>query len=440
MIKTVISAVMAVALTACGGGGGLNIDSTGTSTVETSVNTVSIAAALTNSSLQLVGQYKNEVASSSIFNSTVADLNGDGLDDIVVSSWARNSDTTATRSGFTHIRLFIQQPNGELKDLTSNLVRDSTIWGSQRSIVMDFDNDGKLDIALMGFQDGASAVPAPSVIFWNNGNEFARQDLPEPVSAHAACAGDLTGDGLPEIVVGGTNAHPNTIYQNQGQRILRFEKTFTTKSISAGGACAVLKDHTNGNVAVVSTNMMWNLGHSAVAHVWDRNFNFLRSVPLPGSEEPTYNVNLVNDIVNVIPIDVNGDGLVDLILTNNGNWQVKQYNGSITVLINQGNFVFTNETARYLPVQNKNTFFNYYYNLLTVDGSPAFFVDNGLDGVSIWQLKNGVFSKYKEQMLNNLSRGHRANVYRTAQGLSLFLINEDDFPYATFYTKAIPND
>jgi len=449
MIQTVIPTVLVVALTACGGGsGGGDLPTTPAATVAptltASVNPSFTVAAAIGDNINFIGQYRNEIGSMTYVNSTVADINGDGLDDIVVSSWAGGpAYPVSARSGFTHLRLLIQQQNGSLKDLTDNFIENAEVWGSQRTIVMDFDNDGRPDIALMGFQDGPNAAPAPSVIFWNNGSKFVRQDLPEKVAAHAACAGDLTGDGLPEIVVGESGNHSNTIYKNYGGRKMAFDKALTSQRISSWGACAVVKDHNHGTVAVVTTNLVWNKGFSAVAHVWDRNFNFVRTVSLPGSEESilTNSPDLVNDIVNVIPIDINRDGLMDIVLTNNGDWKIPDYKGYLTVLINQGNFEFVDETARYLPNQSKTTFFNYYYNTLTLDGYPAFFVDNGADGVTMWQIRNGVFTKYNHDLLNKLVQGYKANnVYRTSQGLSLFLTDENDYPFTNFYYRPIPRN
>jgi hypothetical protein len=427
MWKLVIPA-LAAALTGCGGGGGSLAGPT---------------ASTPSSAVYLIGRSKNEIGSSTVFNSTVADLNGDGLDDIVVSGWAvAPSNYTATRSGFVNLKVLIQQEDGSLRDQTDDLLgsENSVIWGSQRTIVMDFDNDGRLDIAVMGFQDGPSAVPAPSVVFWNNGRSFSRLDLPEQVVAHAACAGDLNNDGLPELITGGSLSSPlNTIYQNQGHRRLLTTPNFTQQSVSAAGACAVIRDSTSGNVAIITTNIPLYPYYSAFTKIWDSNFNFVRTDALPGSEEPGLNVDILHDIVNVIPIDINRDGKTDLIVTDNGNWKNPGH-GYLSVLINQGDFVFRNETARYLPNQSQTTFFNYYYRTLTVDGHPAIYLDHGNLGVSLWQVKNDSLVKYKDTLLNSLASGYRyTNIYKTKNGLSMFLIDVSQHPVAAFLYRPIPN-
>jgi hypothetical protein len=430
MWKLVIPA-LAVALTGCGGGGGAAGSGGG-------------AIQALNLTPTAISRYKNEIGSSQVFNSAVADLNGDGLDDIVLSGWAVAQDTyVGTRSGFVNLRIFIQQDNGSLVDKTSDLIGDanSTIWGSQRVLINDYDNDGRPDIAVLGFQDGPKSTFAPSAIFWNNGNSFLRSDLLDKLGAHAACTGDLNGDGLPELIAGAADIYPNTIYSNLGQRQFVNNHDITQEPISSGGACAVLKDQSTGNTAIVTSNFPLYPFFSAVVKVWDKDFNFITTNSLPGSEEPGNNIALVHDIVNMIPIDINGDGKTDLVITDNGNFRLNVANGSMSVLINQGDFSFKNETEKYLATQSKTSFFSYYYTRLTIDGHQAIYLDNGDLGVSLWQIKDGKFVKYKEELLNSLTSGYQGtNIYKTKNGYSLFLIGPGQSPYtATFYFRSIPS-
>ena len=430
MWKLVIPA-LAVALTGCGGGGSASVAGSSSNAIQ--------AIHLTP---RVINKYKNEIGSSQVFNSAVADLNGDGLDDIVLSGWAVAQSTyVGSRSGFVNLKIFIQQDDGSLIDKTDTLIgiENSTLWGSQRVLINDYDNDGRPDIAVLGFQDTNSAVPSPSVVFWNNGNSFSRLDLNEKVLAHAACAGDLNGDGLMELITGPgpLSTDLNTIYSNRGQRQFVFNRNLTKEEISSSGACVVIKDNATGSVAIVTTNIPWYPNFSAVIKVWDKTFNFIETISLPSSEEPGTNADITHDIINVIPIDINGDGNIDLITTDNGNWKNTSASGFISVLLNQGNFVFKNETDKYFPNQNKNAFFNYYYTKLLVEGYPSIYLDHS-GTVSLWQLKNGEFVKYKESLLNLLVKGYQyTNIYKTKKGLSLFLIDTAEYPYATFYYRPL---
>ena len=95
MWKLVIPA-LAVALTGCGGGGA----GSGGSAIQA-----------INLTPNVISRYKNEIGSTQVFNSAVADLNGDGLDDIVLSGWATGPHTSGSRSGFVNLKIFIQQDN-----------------------------------------------------------------------------------------------------------------------------------------------------------------------------------------------------------------------------------------------------------------------------------------------------------------------------------------
>jgi hypothetical protein len=209
----------------------------------------------------------------------------------------------------------------------------------------------------------------------------------------------------------------------------------TQELISSAGACAVLKDQSTGNVAVVTTNLPLYPFFSAVAKVWDKDFNFVKVVELPGSEEPGNNIEILHDIINVIPIDINQDGNTDLILTDNGNFRLGYANGTMAVLINKGNFVFENATDTYLPNQDKKSFFNYYHTKLSVDGHSSIYLDHS-GKASLWQIKNKSLIKYKEDVLNSLVDGFQyTNIYKTKKGFSLFLVKTIDYPYATFYSR-----
>ena len=424
MWKLVIPA-LAVALTGCGGGAGSD---------STAIQAINLAPTV-------IGKYKNEIGSAQVFNSAVADLNGDGLDDIVLSGWAVAQSTyVGSRSGFVNLKIFIQQDNGSLVDSTDHLIghTNSIIWGSQRILINDYDNDGRLDIAVLGFQDGPAATSAPSVIFWNDGKSFSRSDLSDQLNAHAACAGDLNGDGLTELVTGSTGTHQNTIYSNRGSRQFVNAHELTQELISSAGACAVIRDQSTGNVAVVTTNLPLYPFFSAVVKVWDKDFNFVKANGLPSSEEPGINIAIFRDIINVIPVDINSDGKTDLIVTDNGNFRLGPANGSMSVLINQGDFVFSNETDKYLPNQSKTSFYNYYYTQLTVNGHKSIYLDHG-GKATLWQIKNESLIKYKEELLNSLVSGYQyTNIYKTKNGVSLFLIGNTGDSYATFYYRHVP--
>jgi len=435
-VKYVVLILCTLVLTACGGGDG---SSPATVTTPTPVAT-----------LTQVTTYQNADLTGEIFNTQVADLNGDGLEDVVVSGWA-NEPATYTNAihGKVPVRILIQQTNGTLSDQTDALlgVGNNMIYGSQRIIIADFDGDGKLDIFLGGFQDSPalshalSANTTTSVMFWNNGATFTRYDFPDLVWAHAVCIGDINGNGLPSIVMGAQSGFSSNIYINNGGR--NFTLTHTAQWIASGGQCSIIRDNASGHVAIISGETDYNqlAGYDGVIQIFDSNLNFISIAGLPGSEDPNnYNPH-IHDIVNIINVDLNNDGLMDLVLTDNA---TDNSNGVFTALINQGNFVFVNQTSTYFPTQTNNYYFQYYTRSLTVNGSLAIYVDNvGANWnfstlPDLWVLTNGAFQpSMQTQMSADIGNYVQPTLYKDSGGSLHLLLIQNNINNFTFYTKPV---
>jgi hypothetical protein len=394
--------------------------------------------------------YQNADLAGEIFNTQVADLNGDGLEDVVVSGWANEpASYTNAIHGKVPVKILIQQANGTLSDQTDALLGagNNMIYGSQRIIIADFDGDGKPDIFLGGFQDSPalsqalSANATTSVMFWNNGTGFSRYDFPDLVWAHAVCIGDLNGSGRPSIVMGAQNGFFSNIYINNGNR--NFTLTHTAQWISDQGQCSVIRDSTSGHVAIISGASGYNQlsGYDGVIQIFDNNLNFISIAGLPGSEDSGNYNPAVHDIVNIINIDLNNDGLMDMVLTDNN---TDNNNGSFTALINQGNFVFVNQTSTYFPTQTNNYYFQYYTRTLSVTGTTAIYVDNVSAGWNfstlpdLWELNNGVFQPaLQTQMSSDIGAYTQPTVYKASNGALYLLLIQNNNNIFTFYTRPV---
>lgn len=436
---TLVASAFSV-LVACGGGGGGGGGGGEQAVSENKNKTVSPANEVVT--LTKVMDYSNERKVGQVFNTEVVDLNGDGLEDVVLAGWAIDLPGQS-RSSFIPLRILIQDQEGLLVDRTSTYLANgkNIIYGAQRIIVEDFDNDGKPDIFLGGFQDHGSAIPAPSVIFWNDGDTFSRFDFSETVWAHAACTGKIFGSQSNDIVMGGNDGRPYTIYKNIGGRKFELVTDIAGLSVSAAGACSVIRDEVTGYVAIVSTNMAAGLSYSGVVTVLDSQARYLKTSYLPGSEEAN-GWDLIHDLVNVIRFDLNGDGLIDIILTDNGNFRLYKPVGRFVALVNQGNFNFLDKTLDYFPTQTSDYVFGYYYRILEVDRLKNLFIGNAAAAstTSLWRFDGGKFSSHMSERISEATSSERAYVciYKTKSGaLNLLMQKSERFGDFSFYVKRI---
>lgn len=276
MRKTLVLLLSAV-LTACGGGGGAG----------------PTAPAVAVSARHKVADLSN---SNTVYNTAVGDLNGDNLDDVVVSGW--NNDVATS-----YVWVLIQNADGTLTDRTSAYLPTNVHAGSQHVFIADFDGDGKNDIFLPGFIDGSSVAPAASTMYWNHAGQFTQQIFAEQAMAHGACIDDLNHDGRLDMIVAGVG-----IYYNQGNR------TFTVDSTALQGnnyfsTCSVLHQP-NGNVNVLLGNHGGVPGYLDGILVYNSAMVFQSGIGVAK--------NTGEDLIGSTAVDTNQDGFKDFVLVYNG--------------------------------------------------------------------------------------------------------------------------
>lgn len=131
-------------------------------------------------------------------NAAAADLNGDGRPDAIAAN-------RQSKSGFC-----LSSRSGTYRDEDCSLIETT----SATSIVpADIDRDGNIDLVIPHRDGGQSAV------FLGDGKgRFPRKSLlgNEASNARAAAAGDLNGDGWPDVVVGDEKLGA-FVYMNDGK-------------------------------------------------------------------------------------------------------------------------------------------------------------------------------------------------------------------------------
>lgn len=272
-------------LAACGGGGG------------GSAGTTAPQATQTISTVMSVGSHINQVATYA-----AGDLNGDGLEDVVVSGW--NADAATA-----YVYIFTQNTDGTLTDKTSQLLANNVIEGSQRVLIGDFDVDGHVDIFIPGFGDGTRIYGAHSVMFWGATGQYVREDWADVNSAHGACIADMNNDGKPDLLVGGAAYNDNAVggvYINNGNR--QFTLNTTVLPNNDFEACAVIKTSTTNVVYFAGGNSV--TGYRDNITTYDFSLNATSTIGMQSDN--------TLDTIDVVIADLNGDGQSEFVLSVNG--------------------------------------------------------------------------------------------------------------------------
>ncbi len=380
---------VSVLLTACGGGGGA-------SSSGTTPSTITATRVLNQSAL------KNTVE-----NYAVGDLNGDGLDDVVVGGW--------TGAGTSYLAVLIQNTDGSLTDRTVQLAGTNQYSGSQRMFILDVDNDGFVDVWLPGFND-CTGCSAQSVMLWGSATgNFTRQTFALALDSHGSCIADLNGDGRQDFLVRGVwdgTTNNYGYYLNNGNRTFTF---VANPRVNGAATCTVAKDPVSGHMAVVQGNNHQVAGFDHSINIVDSNLNLITQIGV-ASQDPA-----VNDLINSITVDVNADGLMDFVLVFN---PLAGAGGRREVWLNRGGDNFS-----YAYTIDNGYSNGYDIQTLAYQGSNYYFFSAANGDANLYRLQGGQFLVYLRESFLTMARALGANpgvrdwsvwsstVYRGAAGI-----------------------
>lgn len=230
-----------------------------------------------------------------------ADIDGDGLPDLVVTnnvsntvSVYRNTSTPGTIS----LAARVEFATGEAP------------W---TVAVGDLDGDGKPDLAVTNFMSNTVSVlrnmgTTGTIAF------AAKSDLVSGLSPNTVAIGDLDGDGKPDLAV--TNALSSTVslFKNQSSSgaIVFAPKTDIATGTDEPGAIAIGDLDGDDKPDLTMTNYNFNLTTAAAVSmsVW-------KNTGSPGSLSFSSKINYGSgDVHNVSLGDLNGDGKLEVIVAN----------------------------------------------------------------------------------------------------------------------------
>ena len=358
----------------------------------------------------------NQVTSNNIVtNYAVGDLNGDGLDDVVIGGWS-NQDISNS-----NLAILIQNSDGTLTDKTIELVGNNQYPGSNNISIGDFDHDGFKDIWLPGYND-CNGCTAQSVILWGSASgKFTRQTFDVKVSSHGSCQADMNGDGFEDLLIRGVwdpSINNYGYYLNNGNRTF----TFVPAHYAHGSqTCAVIKDTNTHHYAIVQGSNVTDAppGYISSINILDNNLNLIKQIGVASQDTNT------NDLVGSITVDVNGDGLLDFVLVFNA--LASGAPGRKEVWLNRGNDNFTYEYT----IDNA---YNNQYDIQSIEyqGNKLYFFNAPNGDAILYRLFNGQFEPYKRDSFLSMATalgGHVgvkdwsirfATVYRGSAGLYMF--------------------
>jgi hypothetical protein len=345
-------------LTGCGGGGGTS----------------------TNSLPGLSKVVKTTTETNLVNTMASGDLNNDGLEDVVIGGWVNNGTHTA------YISVFYQNPNGTLTEKTLDVLPSRTYQGSQVIFIADFDNDGRNDIILPGFDDGAPQPTANTVIFWNNSGQFIRQDLNDQVQAHGACYSDVDRDGDLDMLVSGANGG---LYVNNRDRTFTIRSTATPNDFWA--TCSIVHN-SNSTFSVLMGNSNQVAGFKSAILTFDYNYNIVSQSGIAAPVNNGYEFDLINSLF----ADVNNDGYTDFIAVFNDH--DSGVPGSKQVLLNDGAGNFTSQAA--FDTINNNS---YYSKTFFTQGHTTILFGAINGDIKLYQIVNGTLILYKQSVLDSIA-------------------------------------
>jgi VCBS repeat protein len=300
------------------------------------------------------------------------DLNGDGLQDMVILGHAGSSGGATTYSP-QQGRVFLGDGNGGFTPAPAALFPVDTLLTvhSRKVLFADFNADERPDMFISSHGWDAPPFPGEQNRLYLSRPEGGWRDATDTLPqisdfSHTSAAGDISGRGLIDIFVGNGYASssllgPYTLLNNgSGQ----FTRTTTNIPVSANQALALNRRHFPGATFADLNDdglpeLIGTADRSSPSNefrqtiiLWNRAGVFVDTDKTELPEPAPFSTHQDLDVQR---IDVNQDGLPDLVLagTQGLSGTATYYDGwFVRVLINRGDRQFVDETAERVPQGN----------------------------------------------------------------------------------------
>jgi hypothetical protein len=289
-----------------------------------------------NQGAGVFGPYTTLLPGSNVSTTAVGDVNGDGIADIVAGTGAGAQVLLGTGGGNfqTGQSIALPSPAGSL-------------------VLADMNGDGKLDLVAAGFAFGTEV----SVLIGDGYGTFSpHSTVQDPNGAYAALVGDMNGDGHPDLVIHQNGEYTVAVAFNRGDATFTqpvpFAAEIEVSSITIGPLRkpGLIDIVVNGRFSGF-TSVLLNEG----------NGTFEDGILVPMSTPPT----------QFAAGDFNGDGLTDFAVLTSAGVSIYQNSGE-----GYGPFTVTATYALTSPNFIVTTDFN-------KDGHPDLAVSLAAGGIAI---------------------------------------------------------
>jgi hypothetical protein len=244
----------------------------------------------------------------------VADFNNDGKLDMAVPVYSIFSAATD---------LTVLLGNGD-GTFTDGPTAPATSENANNAAVADFNGDGNADVALS--LPDANQI---QVLLGNGDGTFAALTPISVAEPYAVAAADLNGDGKPDLIAEICATQSLVIFLGNG------DGTFTQKSTPAAGGCptSVAVGDFNGDGVpdlAVALNGPEGMASTVTILIGNGDGTF---TPKPESPE------VGDNPLSIVAADFNGDGILDLAVVNS--FVDSSQPGTVTILLGKGDGTFT---------------------------------------------------------------------------------------------------
>ena len=397
-----------------------------------------------------------------------ADLNGDGIDEVVFSGHIRWG---------SKFRSAVVDNTG--KNVTSKYIRPNKT-SAELTEVYDLNNDGRDDLIFWGGTDTDYKMPSYVYLSKKKGRHIRKMVTPK-MWYHGGGQGDLDGDGRPDFVGTGLGGKGKYVVSFKKKKLLARKIKYTGKKCCFDGL-GPYKIHNGTDIAIGNFDADANIELIIADWLKEQDWMAVEVYKIKGkliyvrdddgiSLPPEYfetakgkakikkyyttaGMKALYDLshdVRLEPFDINGDGKLDLIrwsrpYSNDGAagagmgefWPIHTY---AQMLINNGKGKFTDKTAKYLKAWKMNigTPYDFKYVDINKDGLTDIFYSAEAAWASEW--KYGNFRKYTAGVgfLINTGKGFKNYGNAWIKGLQNKAMDASKKIFDYHETKLTPN-